>query len=174
MFTGIVTDIGEVVAVTEHANLRRLAVACRYPAEGIALGASICHSGICMTVVEIGERDGRTVYAIDAAAETLKLTTAGGWRVGSRVNLERSLKIGDELGGHIVTGHVDGLAEVVVAPRCRRAGHLRAARAARAGALHRRQGLGGAGRHLAHRQHGRGRRFLRPHHPAHPGGDHLG
>ena len=113
MFTGIVTDIGEVVAITEHANLRRLTIACAYPAGGIALGASICHSGICMTVVEIGERDGRTHYAVDAAAETLKLTTAGGWQVGSRVNLERSLKVGDELGGHIVTGHVDGLAEVV-------------------------------------------------------------
>jgi riboflavin synthase len=113
MFTGIVTDIGEVVEITERATLRRLVIACRYPAESIALGASICHAGICMTVVEIGARDGRTVYAVDAAAETLKLTTAGSWRVGSRVNLERSLKVGDELGGHIVTGHVDGLAEVV-------------------------------------------------------------
>ncbi|ALK09955.1 riboflavin synthase [Blastochloris viridis] len=113
MFTGIVTDIGEVVAVAERDNLRRLSVACRYPADSIALGASICHSGICMTVIEVAETAGRTVYAIDAAAETLKLTTAGGWQVGSRINLERSLKIGDELGGHIVTGHVDGLAEIV-------------------------------------------------------------
>jgi riboflavin synthase len=113
MFTGIVTDIGEVVAVAEHANLRRLTVACRYPASSIALGASICHCGICMTVVEVGEEGGRTLYAVDAAAETLKLTTAGSWKVGSRVNLERSLKIGGELGGHIVTGHVDGLAEVI-------------------------------------------------------------
>ncbi|BBF93438.1 riboflavin synthase [Blastochloris tepida] len=113
MFTGIVTDIGEVVAVQDRDTLRRLTVACRYPAASIALGASICHCGICMTVVEIGEQDGRTVYAVDAAAETLRLTTAGTWQVGTRLNLERSLKIGDELGGHIVTGHVDGLAEVI-------------------------------------------------------------
>lgn len=113
MFTGIVTDIGEVVAVQDRDTLRRLSVACRYPAASIALGASICHAGICMTVVEVGEQGGRTVYAVDAAAETLRLTTAGAWQVGSRINLERSLKIGDELGGHIVTGHVDGQALVI-------------------------------------------------------------
>ena len=79
MFTGIVTDIGEIVAVAEHRDLRRLTVACNYAKETIALGASICHAGICMTVVEIGTHEGRTAYGIDAAAETLRLTTAGRW-----------------------------------------------------------------------------------------------
>jgi riboflavin synthase len=114
MFTGIVTDIGDVLSVKARADdLHRLKIACRYPRLGIADGASIACSGICLTVVGVGEEDGRTWFAADAAAETLRLTTAGTWRHGTRLNLERSLKIGDELGGHLVSGHVDGLAEVV-------------------------------------------------------------
>jgi riboflavin synthase len=114
MFTGIVTDIGEVLSVKARAdNLHRLKIACTYPRLGIADGASIACSGVCLTVVGAGEEDGRTWFAADAAAETLRLTTAGTWRHGSRLNLERALKIGDELGGHLVSGHVDGLAEVV-------------------------------------------------------------
>jgi riboflavin synthase len=111
MFTGIVTDIGEVVAVHPRAdNLRRLKIACRYPRAGIDDGASIACNGVCLTVVGAGEEDGRTWFSVDAAAETLAVTTAATWRVGTPLNLERALRIGDELGGHIVAGHVDGLA----------------------------------------------------------------
>jgi riboflavin synthase len=113
MFTGIVTDIGEVVAVEERAEgLRRLAVACRYEPESIALGASIACSGVCLTVVAASRRNGRPVFEADAAAETLAVTTAGRWGVGTRLNLERALRLGDELGGHLVAGHVDGVAEL--------------------------------------------------------------
>jgi riboflavin synthase len=113
MFTGIVTDVGEVVAVAPSGQGKRFEIACRYPAASIELGASIACGGPCLTVIEKAERDGRTVFAVEASTETLKRTTLGDWRVGTRVNLERSLKIGDELGGHIVTGHVDGVAEIV-------------------------------------------------------------
>lgn len=114
MFTGIVTDIGEVVGVAPRAEgLRRLTVACAYERASIAIGASIAHAGVCLTVVETREEGGRTLYAVDAAAETLAVTTVGSWGAGTRVNLERALKIGDELGGHIVTGHVDGIAAIV-------------------------------------------------------------
>jgi riboflavin synthase len=113
LFTGITTDIGEVLGVREQAEgLRRLTVACRYDRASIAIGASIAHSGVCLTVVETGEQDGRTAYAVDAAAETLRMTTAGAWQAGTRLNLERALKVGDELGGHIVAGHADGIAEL--------------------------------------------------------------
>lgn len=111
MFTGITTDVGEVISVEPKAEgLRRLKVACVYPRAGIAIGASIAHSGVCLTVVETGEQGGRTWFAVDAAAETLRLTTAGAWKSGTKLNLERALKVGDELGGHIVAGHVDGVA----------------------------------------------------------------
>ena len=114
MFTGITTDMGEVLAVEPRGEgLQRLKIACRYPRASIALGASIACSGVCLTVVETGEEGGRTWFAVDTAAETLKVTTAGRWQRGTRLNLERSLKIGDELGGHMVLGHVDGIAEVI-------------------------------------------------------------
>lgn len=114
MFTGIVTDVGEVLAVrTPAEGLRRLKIACSYDRAGIADGASIACSGVCLTVVAAGVEDGHTWFAADAAAETLAVTTAGSWKHGTRLNLERSLKIGDELGGHIVAGHVDGVAEVL-------------------------------------------------------------
>ena len=114
MFTGITTDVGEVIAVEPRAEgLRRLKVACAYPRESIAIGASISHSGVCLTVVEIGAAGNRTAISVDAAAETLRMTTAGAWKQGTRLNLERALKVGDELGGHIVAGHVDGTAELV-------------------------------------------------------------
>jgi riboflavin synthase len=110
MFTGIVTDIGEVTAVRARGEgLRRLKVACGYHRASIAEGASIACSGVCLTVVGIGEEDGRTWFAADAAAETLRMTTVGSWRHGTRINLERALRIGDELGGHIVQGHADGI-----------------------------------------------------------------
>jgi riboflavin synthase len=114
MFTGITTDIGEVIAVEPRAEgLRRLQVACAYPRESIAIGASISHSGVCLTVVETAAAGNRTAISVDAAAETLRMTTAGAWKLGTRLNLERALKVGDELGGHIVAGHVDGVAELV-------------------------------------------------------------
>lgn len=114
MFTGIVTDIGEVLSAVPRAdNLHRIRIACRYEPQSIASGASIACSGICLTVVGAGKEGMRNVFDVDAAAETLRLTTAGGWRAGTLVNLERSLKVGDELGGHFVSGHVDGIAEIV-------------------------------------------------------------
>lgn len=113
MFTGIVTDVGEVLAVTPRGEgLRQLRIACSYAQASIALGASISCAGACMTVVAIGKAGDRSAFAVDAAAETLAITTAGQWREGTKLNLERSLRPGDELGGHLVSGHVDGLAEV--------------------------------------------------------------
>jgi riboflavin synthase len=114
MFTGIVTDIGEIESLKPVAQgqLHRLRVACHYDRTGIADGASIAHNGVCLTVVQSGLTDGRTWFEVDAAAETLALTTAKHWNVGTKLNLERALKIGDELGGHVVAGHVDGLATI--------------------------------------------------------------
>ena len=113
MFTGIVTDVGEVIAVESKAEgLRRLKIASAYPRDSIAIGASIAHSGVCLTVVELGAAGNRTAISVDAAAETLRLTTAGTWKQGTKLNLERAMKVGDELGGHIVAGHVDGVAEL--------------------------------------------------------------
>jgi riboflavin synthase len=114
MFTGIVTDIGEVVHVrTRGEGLHRLKIACSYERASIAEGASIACSGVCLTVVGAGVEDGRTWFAVDAAAETLAVTTVGTWRHGTHINLERALRLGDEFGGHMVAGHVDGLAEVI-------------------------------------------------------------
>ncbi|MBI1981726.1 MAG: riboflavin synthase [Methylocystis sp.] len=113
MFTGIVTDVGEVVSVEPRGELRRLRIACSYDADSIALGASIACSGVCLTVVAVAREGARTIFEVDAAAETLAVTTVGTWVEGTRINLERALKIGDELGGHIVTGHVDGVAKVL-------------------------------------------------------------
>ena len=114
MFTGIVTDIGEIISVERHDNVRRLAIACRYDAAMIAVGASICCAGVCLTVVSVGTSpDGRTLFQVDAAPETLAVTTASQWRGGTRLNLERPLRLGDELGGHLVAGHVDAIATVV-------------------------------------------------------------
>jgi riboflavin synthase len=114
MFTGIVTDIGEVVEVEPRAEgLARLRIACGYDPDTIDIGASIACSGVCLTVVGRGHTGNRGWFAVDAAAETLRVTTIGGWRRGTRVNLERALKVGDELGGHIVAGHADGVACVL-------------------------------------------------------------
>jgi riboflavin synthase len=114
MFTGIVTDIGEIVALTPVAQgqLHRLRIACRYDQATIADGASIACNGVCLTVVGSGVAQGRTWFEVDTAAETLAMTTAKHWRVGTKLNLERALKIGDELGGHIVAGHADGIAGI--------------------------------------------------------------
>src|SRR3954466_6291502 len=115
MFTGIVTDIGEIVGFTPAAQgqLHRMRIACVYDQTTIADGASIACNGVCLTVVASGVADGKTWFEVDTAAETLAMTTAKDWRAGTRLNLERALKIGDELGGHIVAGHADGIATIL-------------------------------------------------------------
>lgn len=117
MFTGIVTAIGEVVeAERKGPSLKRLAIACPYEAEGIAIGASIACAGVCLTVTALRPRtDGEPgcIFQVEAAAETLAKTIVGSWEPGTRINLERSLKVGEELGGHLVTGHVDGVGRIL-------------------------------------------------------------
>lgn len=113
MFTGIVTDVGTVVSVKDKADLRRLRIASKYPARSLVLGASISHDGICLTIVAKGARGKRSWFEVEVGKETLARTTAGRWSKGTRVNLERPLKIGDELGGHLVAGHIDGLARLI-------------------------------------------------------------
>ena len=113
MFTGIVTDIGEVVRVEKRGDTR-FTIATAYAPESIAVGASISCSGCCLTAVEMGRLpDGRGTFVIEASAETLSKTTLSNWKTGTRINLERAVKMGDELGGHIVSGHVDGLGEII-------------------------------------------------------------
>lgn len=116
MFTGIVTDIGTIAKVTQNrdgAGDTRFDVLTAYDTDTIELGASIAHSGVCLTVIEKGKSDAGDWFAVEASKETLDVTSAGRWQQGSKLNLERALKMGDELGGHIVSGHVDGLAEII-------------------------------------------------------------
>ncbi|OZA08845.1 MAG: riboflavin synthase [Rhodobacterales bacterium 17-64-5] len=111
MFTGIVTDIGRIIDTRVTADLRAR-IATRYDVAGIDIGASIACDGVCLTVVALGtEPEGW--FDVEISGETVSKTNLSGWAPGSRVNLERALKVGDELGGHIVSGHVDGLARVV-------------------------------------------------------------
>ncbi len=106
MFTGIITDVGTVVEKRGGVFTIRSS----YGAPGIALGASICHDGCCLTVTNVRADGQGSIYTLDVSNETLSKTTLGTWQQGSRINLERALKAGDELGGHIVSGHVDGTA----------------------------------------------------------------
>ena len=108
MFTGIITDIGTVRAIAQAGDTR-FEIATAYDLATVEIGASIACNGCCLTVIE----KGRDWFAVQASAETLSKTTLGAWGAGTRINLERALKIGDELGGHIVSGHVDGLGEIV-------------------------------------------------------------
>ncbi|CUJ91917.1 riboflavin synthase [Shimia thalassica] len=108
MFTGIITDIGKVRELEKRGDLRAR-IETSYDTAGIDLGASIASDGVCLTVIELGD----DWYDVEISAETVSKTNLGDWVVGRRVNLERALKVGDELGGHIVSGHVDGVAEVV-------------------------------------------------------------
>jgi riboflavin synthase len=113
MFTGLVSDVGEIVAAEgEPGKLRRYVIDCNYLSESIAPGASIACSGICLTAVAVEAVGNRSRFTVEAAAETLERTLAGSWVAGTRLNLERSLRVGDELGGHLVTGHVDGIATI--------------------------------------------------------------
>jgi riboflavin synthase len=117
MFTGIVTAVGTITeAAMTSPSLKRLAIACPYDPAGIDIGASIACSGICLTVTSLkprGDGEPGCIFHVEAAAETLAKTRVSDWKIGDRINLERSLKVGDELGGHLVTGHVDGVAEIV-------------------------------------------------------------
>jgi riboflavin synthase len=113
MFTGLVTDVGEILSIEDRGELKRIRVATSYDPASIALGASIACCGPCLTAVATGRGGEQNWFEVDAAAETLARTSVGGWKVGTRINLERSLKIGDELGGHIVTGHVDAIAKII-------------------------------------------------------------
>lgn len=108
MFTGIITDVGQIRQLDQRGDLRAR-IATRYDTRGLEIGASVACDGVCLTVVETGE----DWFAVDISAETLSKTNLGGWAPERRVNLERALKVGDELGGHIVSGHVDGLAHVI-------------------------------------------------------------
>lgn len=108
MFTGIVTDIGRVRTVSADAGDRRFEIETRFDMDGVAIGASIACAGACLTVVE----KGAGWFAVDVSGETLSRTTLGDWGAGTSINLERSLKVGDELGGHVVLGHVDGVGAV--------------------------------------------------------------
>ena len=113
MFTGIVTDIGEVVGVEKRGDTR-FVIATAYAPESIAVGASIACSGCCLTAVEMSKsKVGRGTFTVEASAETLSKTTLKNWKAGTRINLERALKMGEELGGHMVSGHVDGLGEII-------------------------------------------------------------
>ncbi|MBY6083964.1 riboflavin synthase [Ruegeria arenilitoris] len=108
MFTGIVTDIGTIIELEQQGDLRAR-IRTGYDTSGIDIGASIASDGVCLTVIALGD----DWYDVQISAETVSKTNLDGWKVGSRVNLERALKVGDELGGHIVSGHVDGVAEIV-------------------------------------------------------------
>ncbi|MFN4101468.1 MAG: riboflavin synthase [Pararhodobacter sp.] len=113
MFTGIITDIGRILSIEQRGDLRAR-IATGYDVAGIEIGASIACDGVCLTVVALG-REPQNWFDVDISAETLSKTAIGGnsWAPGKRLNLERALKVGDELGGHIVSGHVDGVAEVI-------------------------------------------------------------
>jgi riboflavin synthase len=109
MFTGIVTDVGRVKSVRETNRDRRFEIETAFDLATLDIGASVSHAGCCLTVVEKGSN----WFAVEVSGETLSLTTLDGWREGRRVNLERAARVGDELGGHIVSGHVDGIGEVL-------------------------------------------------------------
>jgi riboflavin synthase len=113
VFTGIVSGVGQVSEMTSHGELRRLVVVSAYEPASVALGASIANAGVCLTAVGVEARNGGARIAFDVGAETLAVTTLGELRQGGHVNLERSLRVGDELGGHMVSGHVDGVAEIL-------------------------------------------------------------
>lgn len=112
MFTGIVREVGQVLSIGDQGDTR-IRIGCARPAEKIDIGASIACSGVCLTVVARGRDGGQSWFDVDASTETRTRTTIGLWQEGTRVNLEPALKIGDELGGHIVSGHVDAIGEII-------------------------------------------------------------
>ncbi|MDG3441525.1 riboflavin synthase [Nitrospirillum amazonense] len=112
MFTGLITDVGQVTAVERRGDTR-FTIATGFNLEAVAIGASIACNGVCLTVVEKGQGQEGGWFKVDVSAETHSKTTTGGWQAGTPVNLERSLRLGDELGGHLVYGHVDGVIDIV-------------------------------------------------------------
>ena len=116
MFTGIITALGAIRSVEERGDLRAV-IACPFDPAGMAIGASIACSGTCLTVVDKGGQPGDAWFAVDISGETVSRTVPARWQQGGQLNLEPALKLGDELGGHIVTGHVDGVGEVVSVTR---------------------------------------------------------
>lgn len=125
MFTGIVSDIGTILSAKDRKDLRRLRIASRYPARSLALGASISHDGVCLTIVAKGTRGKGSWYEVEVGRETLARTTAGRWQKGRKLNLERALRAGDELGGHLVSGHIDGLARLLSRENVNDMAHMR-------------------------------------------------
>jgi riboflavin synthase len=114
MFTGIVTNIGSVIGVADRNDVRRMTISCDYDLSAVELGSSMACNGVCFTIVaREKDEDGKATFDVEAAAETIKTTTVSAWDIGTRLNLERPLKVGDELGGHYVSGHVDGVATIV-------------------------------------------------------------
>ncbi len=114
MFTGLVTDVGRVASVEDTNGLRRITMRSQYRVDQLQMGASVQHSGVCLTLVEYGPDDEGSWWVVEAIPETLSRTTIGQWTNGAHVNLELSLKLGDEFGGHLVYGHVDGLGTIGV------------------------------------------------------------
>mgnify|MGYP001792079077 CR=1 FL=1 len=112
MFTGIITGVGTLVDKTPFGDGARLSIRGPYAADGIAIGASIACSGVCLTATTVTAADDGAIFTVDVSTETMDKTTIGSWQVGAAINLERSLKLGDELGGHLVSGHVDGTAKI--------------------------------------------------------------
>lgn len=112
MFTGIITDIGEVTKIEKRGDTR-FTIATHYDPATIAIGASIACAGACLTAIEVGRAGNRGTFLVEASTETLSKTTLKDWKVGTRINLERPLRMGDELGGHVVSGHVDDVGEIV-------------------------------------------------------------
>ncbi|WP_062785262.1 riboflavin synthase [Novosphingobium capsulatum] len=112
MFTGIVTEVGNVIAIADKGD-KRVTISCAMDPARIAIGASIACSGVCLTVVEKGGVAGEAWFAVDVSGETISRTAPAQWQAGAPINLEPALRLGDELGGHIVTGHVDALGEIV-------------------------------------------------------------
>ena len=114
MFTGLVTDVGRVASIEDVNGLRRITMRSQYRVDQLQMGASVQHSGVCLTLVEFGPDDEGSWWVVEAIPETLSRTTIGQWSKGAHVNLELSLKLGDELGGHLVYGHIDGLGTIGV------------------------------------------------------------
>jgi riboflavin synthase len=113
VFTGLVSDVGSVVALEKRNDILTLQISSKYDPAGIADGASIACAGICLTVVDChASQSGDALFTVEAASETQALTSVGGWQVGTRINLERPLRLGDELGGHLMSGHVDDVATI--------------------------------------------------------------
>ncbi|WP_075996084.1 riboflavin synthase [Salaquimonas pukyongi] len=117
MFTGIVTEIGTLDAITQRDGGKAFRIRSAYDYATVDIGASIAHAGVCLTVTAKGDGKNGGWHEVEVWEEALRLTTLGGWKTGERMNLERSLKMGDELGGHMVSGHVDGLARIVSVTR---------------------------------------------------------